>query len=46
MAGTTTVPRASAKARKAAAIDLLERQACNCLPKIQCLRCELLELLR
>ena len=28
-----------------AAIDLLERQACNCLPKIQCLRCELLGLL-
>jgi hypothetical protein len=28
------------------AVDLLERQACNCVRKIQCLRCELLELLR
>lgn len=27
------------------AIDLLERQACNCVKKIQCLRCELLVLL-
>lgn len=27
------------------AIDLLERQQCNCVKKIQCLRCELLALL-
>jgi hypothetical protein len=37
--------------RVKAAIDLLERQACNCVRqgrkvKIQCLRCELLGLLR
>ncbi len=28
-----------------AAIDLLQRQACNCVHKITCLRCELLGLL-
>lgn len=28
-----------------AAVNLLERQACNCVGKITCLRCELLELL-
>ena len=44
-------------AGKAQAIDLLERQACHCMDtkgnpakgkkvKVQCLRCELLELLR
>lgn len=34
------------KANIAKAVDLLERQTCNCLPKIQCLRCELLALLK
>jgi hypothetical protein len=32
-------------AKVAKAIDRLERRACTCLPKIRCLRCELLELL-
>ena len=52
MAGTTTAPAALARA-----IDLLERQVCNCMDakgnpakgkkvKVQCLRCELLDLLR
>jgi hypothetical protein len=45
------------KQRIALAIDLLERQTCNCMDnrgnpatgkkvKVQCLRCELLEILR
>jgi hypothetical protein len=40
------------RAKVAKAIDLLERQACQCLTdragkvvKVQCLRCELLDLL-
>jgi hypothetical protein len=42
----------SLQIRVAKAVDLLERQACNCMggttkkPKVQCLRCELLEILR